>query len=191
MAGGSKTRRLSADDHDKQRTPLITFTENAYTNAVDQPDDYRTPLPWTSRTYELRKILPPVQPAPGSDELPITRLLPFPEKPDEFGHVFEVLYEDLEGSQAPAGSAFRRLIEQARTLYRKNDLTGLLDPGKLESMALPGESYKLAFTPVCWRGSTGGRSTSSSRQAHRRPEELLPDPGGVLRRHRARPGRLC
>jgi len=32
-------------------------------------------------------------------------------------------------------------------LYRKDDLTGLLPLGQLASLGLPGESYKLAFTP--------------------------------------------
>ena len=48
----------------------------------------------------------------------------------------------------------KRLIEHVRTLYRpndcgvsKNDGMALLSPGTLESMALAGESYKLAFTP--------------------------------------------
>ena len=41
-----------------------------------------------------------------------------------------------------------RLIEHVRTLYRKNDLTGFSPPGTVESLALPGESYKLAFTPA-------------------------------------------
>ena len=34
-----------------------------------------------------------------------------------------------------------------RTLYRSDDLTALLPLGDIESLALPGESYKLAFTP--------------------------------------------
>jgi len=40
-----------------------------------------------------------------------------------------------------------RLIEHVRTRYRKNDLTNLLPLGDAESLALPGESYKLAYTP--------------------------------------------
>ena len=35
-----------------------------------------------------------------------------------------------------------------RTLYRANNLGGLLPLGRIESMALPGEHYKLAFTPT-------------------------------------------
>jgi hypothetical protein len=55
----------------------------------------------------------------------------------------EIAYEE----QPTSGQAQKRLVEQLRTLYRKNDLSALLRTGKVESMALPGESYKLAFTP--------------------------------------------
>ena len=61
-----------------------------------------------------------------------------------------------------------------RTLYRKNDLTEFLPLGHLESLALPGETYKLAFTPslittVYQRKSTGQGA-----------ENLLPTPSLVL-----------
>src|SRR5205085_10563400 len=34
-----------------------------------------------------------------------------------------------------------------RSLYRRNTLNGFSPVGQVESLALPGESYKLAFTP--------------------------------------------
>src|SRR5208282_1757373 len=40
----------------------------------------------------------------------------------------------------------RRLIEQSRTAFRANDLSGPLPFGKLESMGLLGQTFKLAFT---------------------------------------------
>ena len=44
-------------DRDKQTQTLITYTENRYTNGIDDPlldpDNYRTPLPCETRTYEL------------------------------------------------------------------------------------------------------------------------------------------
>ena len=46
-----------------------------------------------------------------------------------------------------SGNQRRRPIEWLRTLYRRDDLTGLLPLGEQHSLALPGESYKLAFTP--------------------------------------------
>ena len=42
----------------------------------------------------------------------------------------------------------RRMVSQARTLYRKDDLTGLCGPGQLESLALPGDTFTLALTPA-------------------------------------------
>ena len=49
-------------DRDKQTRTLITYTENSYTNAIDDslldPDNYRTPLPSESRTYELTGFKP-------------------------------------------------------------------------------------------------------------------------------------
>ena len=49
---------LTEDDKKKQTQTLITYTENAYTNAIDDADDYRTPLPCETRTYELIKVKP-------------------------------------------------------------------------------------------------------------------------------------
>ena len=49
-------------DRDKQTQTLITYTENSYTNAIDDPildpDNYRTPLPSETRTYELTGFKP-------------------------------------------------------------------------------------------------------------------------------------
>ena len=68
-----------------------------------------------------------------------------------------------------------RPIEHVRTLYRRDDLTGLLPLGRAASRSrLPGESYKLAFTPgllaqVFQRPRPG-----------QPPKPLLPDPAAVL-----------
>ena len=55
----------------------------------------------------------------------------------------EIAYE----AQPSSVQTQKRLIGQQRTLYRKDDLSALLPIGKIESMALPGESYKLGLTP--------------------------------------------
>src|SRR5262249_43038486 len=65
---------------------------------------------------------------------------------DDFGrlrHTPEIPYEET----ADPNFEQKRLIERVRTRYRKNDLIDLLPLGALESLALPGESVKLAFTP--------------------------------------------
>src|SRR5207249_10756517 len=55
-------------------------------------------------------------------------------------------YEDINASGVNGSNLFRRLIEHMRTLFRKNDLAGPLPLGALQSLAVPYESYKLAFT---------------------------------------------
>ena len=50
-------------------------------------------------------------------------------------------------AQPARGRTQKRLIGRQRTRYRKNDLSALLPIGEVESLALPGENYNLAFTP--------------------------------------------
>src|SRR5262249_38155382 len=45
------------------------------------------------------------------------------------------------------GQTQKRLIDRLRTIYRKDNLSALLPAGKLESLALPGDTYKMALTP--------------------------------------------
>ena len=127
-------------DQDKQTTPLITYTENRVTEPVPGDDEHHAPLPAETCSYELTGY-----PLTG------TRFLfdhgdfvkPDPNDPARLLHIFD---EEIKYEARATKGRQRRLIEQVRTLYRKNDLTGLLDLGKLQSLALPGESYKLAFT---------------------------------------------
>ena len=139
-------------DRGKQTTTLITYTENLFTrcnqtgeNAIDTDTDYRTPLPAEMRSYELTGFSPENGAVRFSfDEW--TR--------NDFALPVSATEIDYEQT-ATANSKQRRLIEHVRTLYRPDDLgetenndpLALLPLGKVESLALPGESYKLAFTP--------------------------------------------
>ena len=123
-------------DRDRQTTPQLTYTENRVTNAIESVGMHRTPLPCEAITFELTEVL-----ATG----PVGRY----RAKDFDGPMTEVPYE-----VTASGSRRRRPIEHLRTFYRPNDLgtaasndTKLLLLGQLDSMALPGESYKLAFTP--------------------------------------------
>ncbi len=139
-------RRVSplaeAWDHDRQTTALMTGTENAFTNAIDDqakyPDDYRSPQPGESRTYELTGI------AGGSERLTFRQVF------DDTATVAPLRYEE----PPIAGSKQKRLIGQVRILYRPddcgvagNDPMALLPHGELQRLALPGERYRLALTP--------------------------------------------
>jgi len=143
---------LTSTDQGNQTTVLSTYTENSYTNAVLADDSYRAPLAAQSNTYEL------IQFTPNANQPGVTNLFRFDElqtkiaKAGDGGH--DVLFENLNPSGLNAGEPYRRLLAQRRTLYRPNDMgqaagdvRTLLPLGALESLALSGSAYKMAFTP--------------------------------------------
>ncbi|HVG89986.1 MAG TPA: toxin TcdB middle/C-terminal domain-containing protein, partial [Alphaproteobacteria bacterium] len=136
---------LTDADRKKQTQMVVVLTESSYTKAVLAPDQYRAPLPSETRTYELLKI------APQTNLSLTTNLFGFEEMGQHVraasdGH-HDIPYEDLAGQGAQGNVPYRRLIEQVRSLYRKDDLSAPMPLGKVDSLALPWESYKLAFTP--------------------------------------------
>jgi len=117
---------------DEQGQSLATLTESQYTNAILADDAYRVPLSAEAKTYELTApVLSGATP------------LAFAVVGAAAAAASEISYE----VQPTPGQTQKRLIGQQRTLYRKDDLSAFLPAGTVESMALPGESYKLAFTP--------------------------------------------
>jgi RHS repeat-associated protein len=147
---------------------LSTYTENTFTNPVLADNIHRNPLPAQSSTYEL------IQVQPDAIQADVTNLFGFEElqtkvkKASDGTH--DILYENLHPTLLNAGEPYRRLIGRSRTLYRPDSMAPtLLVLGTLESLALPGNTYKLAFTPglisqVYQRGGTA----------------LLPIPASVL-----------
>jgi hypothetical protein len=135
---------FTSDDRNKQKRPLITCTENRYTVPILEEDAYRTPLLCETRTYELLKV------TPSSSQPHVTNLLRFDEMLSRVQQTgdgdHDLPYEDVAATGAVEDHPYRRLIENVRTLYRRNDLTGSLPLGQLQSRALPYESYRLAFT---------------------------------------------
>jgi RHS repeat-associated protein len=156
-------------DRERQTTALLTYTENRFTNAIASPDSHRNPLPCETVTFELTGYAPT---GPAGRYQVSDLVWSDPAAPGRVRHRFnapEVAYE-----ASASGSERRRRIECSRTLYRRDDLDGLLPLGELQSLALPGESYQLALT--------GGLLS----QVFQRPspgqddEPLLPDPAAVL-----------
>lgn len=138
---------LSPGDRAKQAQILITYTENRVTNAIDTADDHRTPLPAETRTYELTGLTLPS----GRSRFTFDEVL-------ETGSTAIAL--DYE-QDPTVGRLEKRLIEHVRTYYRRDDLSGPLALGELQSLALPFESYKLAFTPGLVAEVYGGRVTDA------------------------------
>jgi RHS repeat-associated protein len=148
----SSDQTLTKDDRDKQKLTLVTYTENRYTDPVLVGEAYRAPLPCETRTYELHNV------KPKSKEPDVTNLFRFEEMQEHVksvsGGQYDLDYTDIHATGATLQHAYRRLVEHVRTLYRPDDMgdaqgdpKALLGLGRLESLALPGETYKLAFTP--------------------------------------------
>ena len=136
---------LHDDDRKVQRRTIATCAINSFTALVDEDDAYRTPLPSEQRTYELLKVIPPPRAGGGTRRFTFTELdAKLAEAGDGSG---DLPYEDIEGAGATGSRAYRRLIECLRFLYRRDDLTGPLNPGELQPLALPFRTYRLAFTP--------------------------------------------
>jgi RHS repeat-associated protein len=150
-------------DRDKQTKVYVTYSESRLTNPIDsstaQSADYFTPLACESKSYELTGFVP---------ENNTTRFSFAQWTRDEFSWLLtttEIPYEQ----QANQSSRQKRLIEQVRSVFRKDDLTSMLPLGQVESRAFPGESYKLAFTPGLL-----------SEVFQRDGDSLIPDPAAVL-----------
>jgi RHS repeat-associated protein len=131
---------LKGTDKQKQEDLLITYNENDVTNAIDDlalcPDDHRTPLPCETRTYELTGLAPSGTATRFSfDDFAVNEFV-------VLDGLHEIQYENVADPTVKE----KRLIEHSRTLYRNKDFTGLLTLGVVDTMALPGESYKKAIT---------------------------------------------
>jgi RHS repeat-associated protein len=127
---------LNPADHDCQHRTHLMLTESSYTNPVERADAHRTPQQAETRTYELLGLTPEGSRF-GFGEL--ARKLP--------AVVGELPYRCWDADPEHLAAPARRLVERVRTRYRRDDLTGPLPLGGLEALALPYESYRLAFTP--------------------------------------------
>lgn len=117
----------------EQAKTVIIYSQNHFTNDVGTGDSYRLRLPSEVKTFELKGV-----PKSG-----------FFYKVEDFDSVLirctEVDYAETE-SNPKVGSIQKRLIEHVRSTFYRNDLSGPLALHSLESLALPFESYQLAYT---------------------------------------------
>ncbi|MGW0141739.1 SpvB/TcaC N-terminal domain-containing protein [Streptomyces calvus] len=138
---------LPQTDQERQARILITCTENDVTNAIDTPTVHRAPLPCEARTYELT----------GPTLSPGHVRFTFEEIRDAVATATPIPYE----AAPTAGTRQKRLIEHLRTYYRRDDLTGPAQLAELQPLALPFQSYKLAFTPGLVTEVYGDRVTGA------------------------------
>ena len=155
-------------EHLEQGQTLITYTENRVFNQSDRTIDwYRIGVPIETKTYEITGL---------SSEFPYQLEFIRQEIQELFANPgTEIPYESF-----PDGTSQRRLVEQARTLYRPNRQANTVNPeslplGEIESLALPAESFKLAFTPGLLTQIYGSKVSTSELN------DLLVNEGGYVR----------
>jgi RHS repeat-associated protein len=151
-----------------QRTPLVTLTLTTWTDAVNRPDGYHTPLPYETRVYELLGVVAAA--GPDARLVPLARIAQLTAKVAQAcdGH-HDLNPADVAGNGVVGADAYRRLIEHSRLIYRADDLSGPMPPGRLGARALPWDGYRLALTPDLIDAAYV-----------RGQQHLLPDPGAVL-----------
>ena len=158
-----------------QRERHLAYTENRFTNDMDDGENYRLRVPCEVLTYELTGMGPEDQndlDSPDSrdnryfsiDELRRFRLslVYQPDSDNELIPVSEIPYHHLAVGNTPE----KRLVEQARMLFFKDDVAILTDPlplGHLGRLGLPYETYKLALTEDLLGAVFGDKLTADVR----------------------------
>jgi RHS repeat-associated protein len=155
VAIGYRRRDLPGVDAPEQKQTHLTVTVNRFANRPDEQDWYRVGLPVETRTYEIVKPPEPtitdtwIDLFPGAPIAALTAgLFPLDQAEPDAAKLWPYEKWDWRVNAAHAPTDTRlRLIEHVRTVYRRDDLAGPLALGEVQSLALPFESYKLAFTP--------------------------------------------
>jgi hypothetical protein len=147
----------------EQQRLHVTVTELGYTNSIDTSEAYRAPLACESRTFELVHV------QPAASDPGVTNLFGFAElaaavqAAGDGGH--DLPYEDVDAAGASTPVPYRRLLEHSRTLFSRDDLTGPLQLGWLDPLALRYERYRLALTPGLLGACTATACLTQSRSS--------------------------
>lgn len=130
----------------RQAQTYITYTSNQFTNDIQTAEDYR-----------LRVLA-------GADTFDITGLSPSGDlyQHEDFDNILTTTSTEIQYHQnATLGTVQRRLIERIRTLFQRDNLSGPLPFGILESKGIAHESYQLAYTPTLLQDIYGDKLPSN------------------------------
>ena len=133
----------------EQATAWVTCTENDLIHAATHPGWYRIGLSAERRTWHVTGL-----PAPAAGPYR------FAAVEAQVAAAREIAYEDTPDG----GQVEKRLTARARTVYARDDLTGPLALGRVESMALPWEQYAMVFTPALAQQAFRGRAGAPTNQ---------------------------
>jgi RHS repeat-associated protein len=155
---------LSGTDRAKQETALFLYSEHDVTNLIDTRNDYRVPIPYETREYEISGV----RISAGAIQFGLSDF-----NADGFSPLLSLIEIPFEQENDSSAKQKRR-VHQSRTLYRRDDLDGILPAGQIQPLALPGAEYSLCFTP-------GLLANVFKRQIANKPtEDLIPDPKRTL-----------
>lgn len=116
----------------EQARPWATFTEHTFANQASEISWYRLGIPIETTTSELTGL-----------SVPAAGVFSMGDIQAAIASAAEIPFE----ATADGVTLQRRVCERERTLYYRNDLSGALPLGQLESLALPYETYRQALTP--------------------------------------------
>lgn len=126
--------QLNNEAKEAQKKTIIIYTKQAYTNDIIEANVYRLRLPYEAKSFELKGV---------TKSNTYYSIEDFRSILDDVQSE-EVLYHELD-KPLTAGLAQRRLIEHSISYYYKNDLSGGLAAGVLESLALQFKNEQLVY----------------------------------------------
>ena len=161
------TNYLSQDDatrltnllSDVQQEQHLIYTVNNFTGDINDVRNYRLRMPCETKTYEVTKVNPS-----SGFYFTLNDL-----KKANLPAVEELQYHQQATKQTPQ----KRIIEQARTLYFKDDLQNPEALGTLNQLGLVYEKYRLALTSDLLTDIIGGDKINSLQNAGESNDEML------------------
>ncbi|KAI9851353.1 MAG: hypothetical protein M1838_003909 [Thelocarpon superellum] len=133
---------LTAADVAQQTRRLVTYSETGYTAPIDDGDSYRLPVLREAQTYELTGLEVPTR------SRLVTSLFVFDDLRAQIDRVMKGPYALPYGDwDHPGLTPTRRLLEDERHVYRRDDLSGPLPFGQQGKLGLVFDDYRLVFTP--------------------------------------------
>jgi RHS repeat-associated protein len=126
---------------EQQKLP-IAYAVTGYTNDWIVPAAYRLRLRCETASFELTGVVPAAS------------YFTLDEIRAAFAGATPIKYED-----APDGTSQKRALKHSRTLFLKEDLSGPLAIGQMQSLGLAYETYRLTFTASLLTALYGTRAT--------------------------------
>jgi len=127
----------------EQQKLSIIYSVTGYTNDVIADAAYRLRRLCETSSFEL------------TGATPAATYFTLKEIHDAFGGAAAIGYE-----VTPDGSSQKRLLKQSRTLFLKDDASAALPLSQMDPLALPYETYRLAFTAPLITALYGPRVTT-------------------------------